>query len=151
MKPTIQKILFPTDFSEGADMAASFALDLAERYGATLHVIHVIYDIATSSSLYASQVNVEDLYEEMKENAAGVLDEHVKKYFGAFGAVEQVLLRGSPSEDILRYADEHGIDLIVMGSHGRKVLDRMLFGSSATRVVKNSRCPVLTVRTPQRR
>ncbi len=142
----IKKILFPTDFSEGALNALPYAVDLAKNYGAKLHMLHVVYDIATASGLYVPHISVDEMYKE--------LDASAQKELEKFGAdkrmdlkdVEYTVIRGIPYEEILKFAEEKNIDLIVIGTHGRKGIDRVLFGSTAERVVRNASCPVLTIR-----
>lgn len=143
-----RKILFPTDFSEGSEAAAPYVLDFAGKYGAKIFVLHVIYDITRAAALYVSHIDTDALYEELEASAKNELDECSKRLFGSHGEVKKILRRGTPYEEILSYAREEGIDLIVMGSHGRKGLDRVLFGSTASKVVKNAACPVMTVRIP---
>lgn len=148
MNVQVKKILFPTDFSEGSEVSAPYALDLAGHYGARIYIMHVIYDITRASALYVTSINTDALYDEMEASARQELEQFAGRHFGAHEDRELVLVRGNPYEDIIRYAAEKGIDLIVMSSHGRKGLDRVLFGSTASRVVRNAPCPVLTVRIP---
>lgn len=146
---TVRKILFPTDFSEGSEVSAPYARDLAGHYGAEIVVMHVIYDITRAPAWYVSHVDTDALYEEMEASARKELEAFSSKHFGSHPDVETVLLRGVPHEDILGYAEAEGVDLIVMSSHGRRGLDRVLFGSTAARVVRNAPCAVLTVRIPE--
>lgn len=147
----VRKILFPTDFSEGSEVSAPYAVDLAGHYGARVVIMHVIYDITRAPAWYVSHVDSDALYSEMEASARKELDEFVSKHFGSLPDVETALVRGVPHEDILGYAGAEGVDMIVMSSHGRRGLDRVLFGSTAARVVRNAPCPVLTVRIPERR
>lgn len=142
----IKRILFPTDFAEGALNALPYAIDLAKSYGAKLHLLHIVYDIATASGLYVPHISVDTLYKELDVSAQKELEK-----FGATAKkdlkdVEYTVMRGIPYEEILKFAQEKNIDLIVIGTHGRKGLDRILFGSTAERIVRNALCPVLTVR-----
>jgi nucleotide-binding universal stress UspA family protein len=114
-------ILFANDFSEGSDHAFDYALSLAQRYSAKLLIVHVIN---------------EPMERFCSENLAG------------FDRYEQFVITGVPYEEIVRKADESGADLIIMGTHGRKGVDHLLFGSTAERVVRNAACPVMTVRLP---
>jgi nucleotide-binding universal stress UspA family protein len=145
----VSKILLPVDFSEGSEVAAPYALDLAKHYGASVVLLHVVYDITRNAAWYASQINAETLYKEMEANAKAELGKYREKFFGGLSGVEEKVILGAPYEDILRFAEDQGVDLIVMSSHGRKVLDRVLFGSTAAKVVKYAHCPVLTVRIPE--
>lgn len=142
----IKKILFPTDFSEGAKNAIPYAVDMAKAYGAKLYLLHVIYDIATASGLHVPHASVDEMYSEMQATAQRELERFGLREREGLKDVEHSIKRGVPYEEILKFAQDNNIDLIVIGTHGRKGLDRVLFGSTAERVVRNSSCPVLTVR-----
>lgn len=146
----IKKILFPTDFSEGALNALPHAVDMAKNCGAKLHLIHVIYDIATASGLYVPHISVDEMYKELEAGARKELDKFGAAERRDLRDVEFAVLRGTPYEEILKFAQEKSIDLIVIGTHGRKGLDRFLFGSTAEKVVRYATCPVLTVRGVQK-
>lgn len=141
----IKNILFPTDFGAAVQTAAPYAADLARRYGAKLYVMHVLYDLSADAWGYGTHLDTDALYEDMKASAKTELDALVEKFFSGI-ETETRLELGTPYEDIIWFADEKDIDLIVIGSHGRKGLGRVLFGSTAMRVVKNAPCAVFTVR-----
>ena len=145
----IKKILFAADFSEGSSSSLPYAVDLAKRYGAKLYLVHVIYDIAKTSGSYVPHVSLDELYKEMEKNAKAELEKCFIEEMRTYKDVERVVLKGTPYEEISRFAEENKIDLIVIGTHGRKGLDRMLFGSTAEQVVRHAPCPVLTVRLPK--
>lgn len=142
----IKKILFPTDFSEGAKNAMPYAADMAKTYGAQLCLLHVIYDIATASGLHIPHSSVDQMYSELQAAAKKELERFGLRETEGLKDVEYSIKRGVPYEEILNFAKDNNIDLIVIGTHGRKGIDRVLFGSTAERVVRNSLCPVLTVR-----
>jgi nucleotide-binding universal stress UspA family protein len=142
----IKRILFPTDFSEGALNALPYAVDMAKNYGAKLYLLHVIYDIATASGLYVPHISVDEMYKELESGARKELEKFGLEARKDLKDVEYTVIRGVPYEEILKFVQEKKIDLIVIGTHGRKGLDRVLFGSTAERVVRNASCPVLTVR-----
>lgn len=142
----IKRILFPTDFSEGALNALPYAVDIARSYGAKLYMLHVIYDIATASGLHVPHISVDEMYKELDASARKELEKFGADIIKDIKDVEYSVIRGIPYEEILKFAKEKQIDLIVIGTHGRKGLDRVLFGSTAERVVRNASCPVLTVR-----
>ena len=141
----IGKILFPTDFGAGMDEAAPYVADLAKHYGAKVYIMHVLYDLTSDAWGYGTHFDTDAMYEEMKKGARIELDALVEKYFSGMDA-ETVLELGTPYEDIIMFAEEQEVDLIVIGSHGRRGLGRVLFGSTAMRVVKNAQCAVLTIR-----
>jgi len=141
----IKRILFPTDFSETTVHTAAFAADLAEKYGAKIYILHIIYDITRDSGIYGSRMNLDSLYLEVRKGADEEMD-RIASTFPDNLEVQRVIRIGSPYSDILSFADEEAIDLIVIGSHGKKGLDRVLFGSTAQKVIRRAKCPVLTVR-----
>lgn len=145
----IKKILFAADFSEGSSNSLPYAVDLATRYGAKLSLVHVIYDIAKTSGSYVPHVSIDELYKDMEKDAKAALGKCYVEGMRAIKDVEHVILKGTPYEEIARFAEENKIDLIVIGTHGRKGFDRMLFGSTAEQVVRHAPCPVLTVRLPK--
>ena len=141
----IKKILFPTDFGAAVQIAAPHVADLARRYGAKVYLMHVLYDLSADAWGYGTHFDTDALYKEMKESAKKELDHIVETYFNGI-EVETRLELGIPYEDIIWFANEKNADLIVIGSHGRTGLGRVLFGSTAMRVVKNASSAVLTVR-----
>lgn len=142
---TIQSILFPTDFSACAEHAFQQAAFLADQYGATLHVLHVREtrkpDLIPPISLSEEEI-IEQLQGSIRDEAALSEKPHVR-------LVRSEVRRVSASVGILEYADEHRIDLIVMGTHGRHGVNRLFVGSVAEEVVRLATCPVLTVRHNQ--
>jgi nucleotide-binding universal stress UspA family protein len=147
----IKKILFPTDFSEGSSHALLYAVDLSKHYGAKLHIVHVIYDIAKAAGWYVPHISVDEMYKDIEKGAKKQLErfgDEEERCLKGIQDVERTVLTGVPHEEILKFAKEKKIELIVMGSHGKKGIDRILFGSTAAQVVRFAPCPVLTVRLP---
>lgn len=134
------KILLPTDGSEGAEAALEHALDLAEKYEAELHIVYVA-DIRVDSTT-DMWANMLGQLEEIGEEATSTIAKRVEKT-----GVEVVteVIRGIPHEEINSYVDENDIDLITMGTHGRTGIDRLLLGSVTEKVIRTSKKPVLTV------
>jgi nucleotide-binding universal stress UspA family protein len=144
----IKEILVPTDFSKSSDLAVAYAYDVARRYGARLHLLHVIYDIEKSAGWYMSQIDTGALYDEMHKRAQEEIDRQARDLLGGCDSCEGVILRGIPYEEILSFARDRAIDLIVIGTHGRTGIDRVLFGSTAAKVVRYAHMAVLIVREP---
>jgi len=137
------RILVPTDGNDGAESALEQAIDLARQYDAALHAIYAIDTPAFSSEFDVGVVY--DAFEELGRKAVGEIAQQANA--AGIDTVETAVLTGSPHRAILSYADENDIDLIVMGTHGRRGLDRYLLGSVTERVVRLADVPVLTVRT----
>jgi nucleotide-binding universal stress UspA family protein len=143
----IQNVLMATDFSEASERALEYARELARAFGASLHVMHVLEDLAAHA--WTTEVYVAALpgvHEEMEKQARERLDQLVAPDREGPLQIQTVLRLGSPFVEIVRYAREAHIDLIVMGTHGRGAIAHMLLGSVAERVVRKAQCPVLTVR-----
>jgi nucleotide-binding universal stress UspA family protein len=147
----IKRILFPTDFSEGAAVAIPYVADMVKRYNAKLYIVHVIYDIMQSVGWYVPHINMDELYKDMHKGAEKELDRCCVEELRGHKDIERVVLRGVPYEEIIQFAEENKIDLIIMSTHSRKGLDRVFFGSTAAKVVRNALCPVMTVRIPPER
>lgn len=145
----IKKVLFATDFSEGSSHALPYAVDLAKQYGAKLYIVHVLYDVAKTSGWYVPHVSIDEIYKDMGSGAQAQLDKTFTEEMRGVKDVERIVLKGTPHDELCRFAEEKGVDLIVLGTHGRRGLDRVLFGSTAEQVVRNAPCPVLSVRLPK--
>jgi nucleotide-binding universal stress UspA family protein len=139
-----------TDFSDASQQALKYAQGLAEAFKASLHVLHVLEDLAAHA--WTTEVYVAALpgvHEEMERQARERLDQIFDPDERARLQVQTVLRVGSPFVEVVRYARDEKMDLIVMGTHGRGAIAHMLLGSVAERVVRKAPCPVLTVRQPE--
>lgn len=149
---TVRNILFCTDFSETAKAALPYAIDLTQKYGATLHLVHVYQDpgeiaeFEVSSEIKMDWIRLAHTMGTEAEKKLKVLCEEIGE---AGKACHPMMLRGKPHFEIIRYAKENGIDLIVMASHGLSGWEHTLFGSTAERVLRESPCPVLVIRKPK--
>ena len=141
----IKKILVPVDFSEVAPVVAKWAKDFARQVKASIIVAYVLEDLAAYEGIYINVQALTELENTLLEGARKSMDDFMKTHFSDFPEVESVIDKGDVVETLLRIAQEKGVDLIVMGTHGRKGLDRILFGSVAEGIVKNSPIPVVTI------
>lgn len=147
----IKKILFPTDFSLLSTAALKYAVHFARDYKAQLHIVHVVdeayqYWISMApSTVPVGAPIVEDVVRHAREGLEKMVGERSLAEINVFTDV----LVGRPFAEIVRYAAEHTIDLIVIGTHGRGGLSHMLLGSVAEKVVRKAPCPVLTVHHPE--
>jgi len=140
MKP--QRILVPIDFSAGSEAALKMATSLVRDSGGTLILAHVeVIPLSASGGEYLYAIP-EPPTEELlaKLNAIVLPDSHV--------SVERRLVAGDPADAIIRLAQTENVDMIVMGTHGRRGLTRLLMGSVAEAVVRAAPCSVLTVKQP---
>jgi universal stress protein A len=141
----IKKILVPTDFSECSDAAVQYGRAMAETFGATLHLLHVVQDPYTQPwAAEAFPAPLGDMLAQWQAQARARLQELLPE--AARKDVMVAVQVGSPFQEIVRYAVEQAIDLIVIGTHGRGPIGHMLLGSVAEKVVRKAPCPVLTVR-----
>ncbi|MFB6083263.1 MAG: universal stress protein [Halorientalis sp.] len=138
-----ERILIPTDGSTGTAHVAMQALDLAEQYGATVYVFHVVDE--TASSLLDATGSESKLEEEGRRAIERI--DRMAQVHGVDTVTE--IRTGDPASEVLDYADEIEADLIVAGTHGRSGVERRLIGSVAERLVRHAECPVMTVRLPE--
>lgn len=141
-------ILFANDFSEGSDYAFDYALTLAKQFSARLLIVHVINEPVDLRGFYVPHISFDNLEKEIFEGAEKMMDRFCSENLAGFVSYEKYVISGVPYEEIVKKAAESGADLIIMGTHGRKGVDHLLFGSTAERVVRNAHCPVMTVRLP---
>ena len=137
------RILVPTDGSTSSRPAIEHSVDLASAHEATIHGVYVI-NTASFASI-PTEGTWEGVSEMLEREGKEALEEIAEIAGERDVPVECVQLDGAPSREIVRYAEKHGCDLIVMGTHGRGGIDRLLLGSVAEKVVRSSRIPVLTV------
>ena len=137
------RILVPTDGSPGMRQVIDHAISLATAHDATLTAIYVVNTASYAS--FSMESTWEGIGDMLRQEGADAL-ETVASIAGDAVPIETAVLEGSPSREIVRYAEREGCDLIVMGTHGRGGIDRLLLGSVAERVVRSSEVPVLTVR-----
>lgn len=136
-----ETILVPTDGSAAAMDAAEHAYSLGERYEATVHVLSVVRQSESASIVGQGTDKLETLREEGTESTQCIVDEGLSRDLEMIGAVEI----GNPDRTILKYATEHGVDIIVMSTHGRSGVGRFLMGSVTEQVIRDGDIPVLAI------
>jgi nucleotide-binding universal stress UspA family protein len=148
MSGPITRILVPTDFSQTSDAALAYAKAAASGLGASLHPLHV-FPIPYAAAAYAPEVYA-PLPPEIREHALRDIEAHLRERLDdeeqARFQGTVAIVSGLTAKQIVEYAKERSIDLIVMGTHGRRGVAHLLLGSVAEHVVRTAQCPVLTVR-----
>jgi len=152
----IKNILYPTDFSKHSLVALPIALDLASRYGATLHCLHVL-DLGqqffldggcVSFMVTSCPIDGAQLCRSVEEQLDKFIQEHA---LPSDTSINRKVVQGKPFVEIIRYCRQEKIDLIVLGTHGHSALTSILLGSVVEKVVRKAPCAVLTVRHPEHR
>jgi nucleotide-binding universal stress UspA family protein len=146
----VNNIIVPTDFSDYSDLAFEKALDLAEACNAKIYLIHVVADAPDIFKL--DRFNVEgqrkimkDLEKQCKES----FEEQVAKFPQAQKVdIETAVLRGIPSREIIDIQKKFNADMVVIGTHGQTAFEDFLFGNTASKIIRYSKCSVLVVRKP---
>lgn len=139
-----KKILFPVDLSEASPQIVPHVREMAAKFDAEIHLLFVARILQHFTSIYVPHPSVNKFEAEIVKGAEKKLQEFTEEYFKDVPCKARVVL-GDAAEETLNYVRSEGIDLIVMGTHGRKGLEHVIFGSVAERVVKKSTVPVLTV------
>ena len=146
----IRTILLPTDFSECGNYALSYAASLARTFKASIICVNVIEPIVPTVgySGLTEHMQIADITEQLEDSAERELPKLAEGDVCAGLDVEELVVHGEAASEIVRVAADRQVDLIVISSHGRTGLGRILFGSTAESVVRHAPCPVLVVKPP---
>jgi nucleotide-binding universal stress UspA family protein len=142
----LKRILVPTDFSDSARHALSYGISFAREYSSELVLLHVVETMAVGYASDLFPVPMAEVFQEMSGYARSELGKLAEEARQRQVEVRELVAQGKPSAEIIRVARDETIDLIVLGTHGKGVLDKALFGSTTERVVRGAPCPVLTCR-----
>jgi nucleotide-binding universal stress UspA family protein len=146
MSIRIRRILLPTDFSTHSATATQYACELATKFEAELHLLHTLETHLSPTPEFVLGFDFLQYIQESKAAATKALTRILDPQWSAGRKVVQAVVEGSPRVEIIRYARQQEIDLIVLATHGRTGLAHLLIGSVAESVVRTAPCPVLTVR-----
>jgi nucleotide-binding universal stress UspA family protein len=146
----VRSILLPTDFSECASCALSYATSLAREFKASIICVHVIEPVVPTVGYtgITEPLPIADISDQLEDSATRELPKVAECEECAGLDIEEVIVHGDAAAEIVRVAKEREVDLIVIASHGRTGLGRILFGSTAEEVVRHASCPVLVVKPP---
>ncbi|WP_459937655.1 universal stress protein [Desulfonatronum parangueonense] len=141
----MKKILCAIDFSEVSPMVAEYAHSLSKAFGAEVILLYSAPSLNQYVSFHVPPNSIETFVGEIVTGAEQSMEAFISQHLPDVNVTGRVV-SGYAAEEIVKCADEENVDMIVMGTHGRKGIDRILFGSVAEKVVKAANCPVLTLR-----
>ncbi len=146
----IRRIVTPIDFSDNSRLIADSSMFMASKYGAAVHLVFVVQNFEDYSGFFVPQMHVPNLEEELMTGAEERMEsflEEMSEVITRLGVkdITHKVLMGDVGEQIVDYATEIRADLIIMGTHGYKGLEKIMFGSVADKVVRSALCPVTTI------
>ena len=141
----IKHIMCAVDFSEMSAKVAAYTQLLAKSLNASVKVVYVAPSLSQYVGFHVPPTSIENFVGEIVSGAEKTMDSFIQENFSEIDVTGKVI-SGYAAEEILGFAKEEGIDLIIMGTHGRKGIDRVLFGSVAEKIVKSASIPVMTIR-----
>lgn len=141
----IKRILFPIDLSENSSKILPYVLSFSETYDAVIYLLHVVEDFSEWGGFYVPHIPLDRFHEEALKGAEKTLERVCGEQLQGCPNFQKIVLLGDPAQEILKTVASEGIDLVIMGTHGRKGLEHVFFGSVAENVLKKSPVPVLTV------
>lgn len=144
-KTRFERILFPTDFTSASENAAAVALRLARQNKARLYVLHVVDTGREATGFYLPHLSYEKLDREMVDAAREMVDDFSSRVFKGYRNIEKHVLKGEPYKEIVKVIKGMKTDLVVMGTFGKARIDRLFFGSTTERVMRQALCPVLVI------
>ena len=141
----IKKILFPIDLTENSSKILPYVLSASEKYNSTIYLLHVVHDLLKWGHLYIPHPSLDKFQKEALEGAKKAMDMVCDKELQSCPNFQRKVVSGDPAAEILKTIESEGIDLVIMGTHGRKGLEHTIFGSVAENVVKKSPVPILVI------
>jgi len=140
-----KKILYPVDLSESSVKLVPYVTEMAKKFESEIHLLFAARVFDYFTGIYVPHPSISKFETEIVEGADRRMQEFVEEHFGSFPDIKSLVVAGDAAEEILKYAESEGIDLLIIGTHGRKGLEKIIFGSVAERVIKSSPVPVLLV------
>lgn len=144
--PGVKRVLVAVDFSESSEEALKYAFQFFKGSGVEFHVAHVAADPLPEGD-YIPHISVDDMEKTTEEYDAEALAKLIPRKSMDTESVTPVVLRGDPCAAILEYAKKHKLEMIVIGSHGSTTIEKLLIGSVADKVIRQSPVPILVVKS----
>ncbi|MGC8602068.1 MAG: universal stress protein [Desulfomonilaceae bacterium] len=144
-----KKILFCTDFSENSIPARNYAIGLAKAFNSSLAILHVVNSSRLGYPAFEAGVpfDIQSMLLNIEQSVNDAFSKFLSEFQGQLTEVTTTYKVGSPVAEIVRFAEENGVDLTVMGTHGWTGFNRLILGSTAENVIRIVNCPVLTVKS----
>ncbi|MGB5157574.1 universal stress protein [Desulfobacterium sp. N47] len=140
-----KKILFPVDLSEASPKIVPYVNEMAKKFDSEIHILFVARAFQYFTSIYVPHPSV-DLFENaVIEGGRKSIEEFAEKHFKDSEKIKIAIVNGDAAEEIINYIKEHDIDMLIMGTHGRKGIDKLLFGSVAEKVTKATPIPMMLI------
>ena len=141
----IKKILFPLDLTENSSKILPYVLSISEKYNSLIYLLHVVQDLNKWGKLYVPHPSMDKFQDEAIEVAKKTMDGICENELQGCPNFQKRVVSGDAADEILKVIESESIDLLIMGTHGRKGLEKTIFGSVAGNMVKKSPVPVLTI------
>jgi nucleotide-binding universal stress UspA family protein len=141
----IKKILFPLDLTENSSKILTYVLSISEKYDSIVYLLHVVQDLNRWGKLYVPHPSMDKFQKEAIEVAKKSMDKVCEDQLQSCPNFQKRVVSGDTVDEILKVVESEDIDLLIMGTHGRKGLEHTIFGSVADNVVKKSPVPVLVI------
>ena len=140
-----RKILFPVDLSESSSKIVPYVQAVAAKFDSKIHLLFVARVLDYFTSIYVPPPSINQVEKEIIDGAEKRLYEFVDEHFSEFPGTKTAVVAGDAAGKIMEYITDSHIDLVIMGTHGRKGMDKIIFGSVAERVVKTSPVPIMVI------
>jgi len=141
----IKKILYPCDFTENSTKLLPYVLSVSEKYDGMIYLLHVVEDLLKWGGFYIPHLPLKGYQKEALEYAEKRMEKICEEQLQSCPNFQRMILSGDPDAEILKTIESEGIDLVIMGTHGRKGLEHTILGSVAENVVRKSPVPVLVI------
>ncbi len=141
----IKKILFPCDLTENSSKILPYVVSVSEKYNSMIYLLHVIQDLLEWGGFYIPHISMNVYQKEALEYTEKAVDRVCREQLQGCPNFQRRIVSGDPATEILKTIESDGIDLVIMGTHGRKGLEHTFFVSVAENVVKKSPVPVLVI------
>ena len=146
--PEIKRILFPIDFTDNSSRIIPYVLSVSEKYDAAIYLLHVVEDFSQWGGYDISDLRMgryQEFQEEAFKGAEKTLERVCEEQLQGCPNSQKRVLTGDPAKEILKFIESEEIDMVIMGTHGRKGLEHVFFGSVAENVLRRSPVPVLVI------